>query len=804
MAEFDNTPGTSSISRNVGGSKKTIHGGFMSFTHIRSIGTAAMMLISAFSFSLTGCGGSGGGLSTQVVSGVASVGAALSGQVSLKDASSSPKIKTAIIGSDGSFAVDVTDMKAPFIMEAEGNANGNHYNLHSFASGPGRANVNPLSDAAVALAAGVDDPSQVFSNSDPAVLNKINSDISASITSLLGKIQPLLKQYGAENIDPVCGNYVINHTGLDGLFDHVKFTLTNGDLTIADVSTSNIIFSGKLSNLASWNFPSDPGALTPPPPAPTSPTGVTAVGGTGQVTLSWISVSNATSYNVYYATTSGVTTGSGTKIAGVSSPYVHTGLSAGTTCYYIVTAVNSAGESAPSAETFATTAPAPPVPTVPGAPTGVTATGGTKQVTISWSAVSGASSYNIYWSKSAGVTTANGTKITGATSPAVQTGLSDSTTYYYIVTAVNGVGEGAPSVQVAAATLTPAPAPTPPAAPTGVTATGGANQTTISWPAVSGATSYNLYWSTASGAGTGGTKVAGVSSPYVHTPLSAGTTYYYVVTAQNNAGESSASNQASAATNAPPPAVPAAPTGVTATGGANQVSVSWSAVSGATSYNLYWSTSSGVTTATGTKITGATSPYLQTGLAAGTTYYYIVTAVNGSGESPASVKASAATNAPAPVLPAAPTGVSATGGTNQVTVTWSAVSGATSYNIYWSTVSGVTKTSGTKITGASSPYVQTGLAAGTAYYYLVTAVNSAGESAASGQATATTAAPTIDGAALYTQYCSGCHGQLASSSKRGATATQIQSAINNNRGGMGSLSFLTSAQINAIAAALNF
>jgi hypothetical protein len=48
--------------------------------------------------------------------------------------------------------------------------------------------------------------------------------------------------------------------------------------------------------------------------------------------------------------------------------------------------------------------------------------------------------------------------------------------------------------------------------------------------------------------------------------------------------------------------VPTSPTGVTATGGNNQVSLGWTAVSGATSYNIYWSTSSGVTTASGAKI----------------------------------------------------------------------------------------------------------------------------------------------------------------------------------------------------------
>jgi inhibitor of cysteine peptidase len=87
--------------------------------------------------------------------------------------------------------------------------------------------------------------------------------------------------------------------------------------------------------------------------------------------------------------------------------------------------------------------------------------------------------------------------------------------------------------------------------------------------------------------------------------------------------------------------------------------------------------------------------------------------------------------------PPAPTGVSASAGNGQATISWNAVSGATSYNIYWSTTSGVTKTSGTKITGAASPYSHTGLINGTTYYYIVTAVNSFGESSESSQVSAT-------------------------------------------------------------------
>jgi hypothetical protein len=68
-------------------------------------------------------------------------------------------------------------------------------------------------------------------------------------------------------------------------------------------------------------------------------TGLTAAGGHGQVTLNWDPVPGATSYNLYWGDSANVTTSTGTRIAGVSSPYVHTGLQDNATYYYTVTAV---------------------------------------------------------------------------------------------------------------------------------------------------------------------------------------------------------------------------------------------------------------------------------------------------------------------------------------------------------------------------------------------------------------------------------------------------------------------------------
>jgi hypothetical protein len=382
----------------------------------------------------------------------------------------------------------------------------------------------------------------------------------------------------------------------------------------------------------------DGGYIAPISATVTAAPVASAVGGFTQVTVSWDNVIGSTSYNIYWSTTTGVTPATGNKISTVTSPYLHTGLTTAATYYYVVTAVNSLGESTPSTQVSATTTNAP---IIPGAPTGVSAVGGANQVTVAWATVADATSYNIYWSTTSGVTPATGTKISNATSPYLHTGRTASTSYYYVVSAENVAGESAPSVQVLAATSAPGAL----AAPTGVTAVGSSNQVTLSWAAVTGATSYNIYWSTTTGVTPAtGTLIAHATSPYVQTGLTAATTYYYIVTAVNATSVSAPSAQASAATSVPGGL--AAPNGVTAVGSFNQVTLSWAAVTGATSYNIYWSTTTGVTPATGTVIAHATSPYVQAGLTAATTYYYVVTAVNATSVSAPSAQASATATAP--------------------------------------------------------------------------------------------------------------------------------------------------------------
>ncbi len=125
--------------------------------------------------------------------------------------------------------------------------------------------------------------------------------------------------------------------------------------------------------------------------------------------------------------------------------------------------------------------------------------------------------------------------------------LSASTTYYLMVEEWDLVA-GTYTLAV-----TP-PATSAPAAPTGVAANGTYGKVTVTWFAVTGATSYNVYWSTTAGAGTLGTRISGLpvsSSTYDHVVTTTGIPYYYVVTAQNAIGESLASTQVSGTPLAP-------------------------------------------------------------------------------------------------------------------------------------------------------------------------------------------------------------------------------------------------------------
>jgi fibronectin type 3 domain-containing protein len=286
------------------------------------------------------------------------------------------------------------------------------------------------------------------------------------------------------------------------------------------------------TRIYSFKFPS-----CGPTTAPTAPTGLAATPGNTQVSLAWNASSGATSYNVLRSTTSG---GSYNSIATglTTTSYTDTGLTNGTTYYYVVQAANSAGTSANSTQVSAM-----PVCSTPAPPTGLTATAGNAQVSLSWTASSGASSYNVKRSTSSSgpyTTIASGVTTTSYT----DTGLTNGTTYYYVVSAVDACGESANSSQMSA---TPQAAPAP-VAPTGLTASGARRKVGLSWTQSTspGVTQNKVYRSTTNGGPFSLLVTLSATTSYTDTSVISHTTYYYVVTAVSSSGESSYSNEASA------------------------------------------------------------------------------------------------------------------------------------------------------------------------------------------------------------------------------------------------------------------
>lgn len=364
-------------------------------------------------------------------------------------------------------------------------------------------------------------------------------------------------------------------------------------------------------------------------------------------------------------------------------------------------------------------------PTVPGAPNAVSAVPGDGQATVSWSAPSsnGGSAITSYT-----VTSSPGsfTASTSGTSVPV-TGLTDGTSYTFTVTATNGIGTGPASAP--SSPVTPVAGATVPGAPTGVNATPGDGQASVSWtaPASDGGASITGYKVTSSPGGFTGNSVGAATSAVV-SGLTDGTSYTFTVTATNSVGTGPASGPSPAVIPVSGATVPDAPTAVSAVPGDGQATVSWSppASDGGAAITSYKVTSS----PGGFTATNATSPVTVTGLTDGTSYTFTVTATNSVGTGPASAPSPAVIPTASATVPGAPTNVSAVPGNTQATVSWTAPasdggSAITGYTVT-SSPGNITATTA----GATSAAVIT-LTNGTTYTFTVTATNGAGTGPAS-------------------------------------------------------------------------
>lgn len=275
--------------------------------------------------------------------------------------------------------------------------------------------------------------------------------------------------------------------------------------------------------------------------------------------------------------------------------------------------------------------------------------------------------------------------------------------------------------------------------PTGVAAGDGtySNKVQVTWSAATNATGYTVWRATVNDTNGAAFLADSQAAAYDDMAVTNGALYYYWIQATNAAGSSGFSGADSgyaadaAATNTGAP--PAAPRGVMASDGtyAYKVAVSWSAISNADGYQVWRHTHTNSSSAglVASNLTGA--GYDDTSVVVGTTYYYWVIAGNMSGTSgfgSADSGYAAAAGEPAPAVPGAPTGVSASDGTftDRVVVTWAPITSATGYQV-WRAV-GVASAKDAERIGATfaSAYTDTSASAGTLYFYWIAATNVSG------------------------------------------------------------------------------
>lgn len=322
------------------------------------------------------------------------------------------------------------------------------------------------------------------------------------------------------------------------------------------------------------------------------------------------------------------------------------------------------------------------------------------------------------------------------------TSVPDGDSNYYAVSAVNSNGESDPLYTIKQFKHVVPPPPTVPAAPVLNSAAAGDNKVDLLW--TSGAsggspiTNYKVWRGVSSGATN--TLVGNTAgTTFTDNSPNNGTLYYYTIAADNSVGTSSKSNELSATPH--PPTAPLAPTLNTATAGNGFVTVSWTpgndGGSPITNYKVYRGTVSGTTTTFVANTTNTT--YTDNTVTNETRYYYAIVPENAIG---AGTKSNELTAFPSAMsVPGAPTSVSATPGTGQITISWSAPvsdggSAITGYKIMRGTSAGGAKNPIATVSASTFTRIDGGRAAGTTYYYTVIATNNVGDGPASSEVSA--------------------------------------------------------------------
>ncbi|GAA0745344.1 fibronectin type III domain-containing protein [Dactylosporangium roseum] len=389
--------------------------------------------------------------------------------------------------------------------------------------------------------------------------------------------------------------------------------------------------------------PTAPVTAITTPAAPGAPTAT--VNGDRSVRLAWTPPAPpVTGYRVEAATGDGPFTAvtDGDCAAAAAPECTITGLTAGTSYRFRVTARNAAGDgaaSAPSAAVVAVAAPDAPV-------IGTVTVTGDRTVTVPWTAPSGgADAYRVAVATGGPYSpvTAGTCASAPATGPCTVTGLTAGTRYTFTVTAIRGGVEGATSGPSNAVTALATPG-----APVVGGATPADRSAVVTWSAPDPAAGVTGYTATARPGGQSCEATGAGATTCTITGLANGTAYSVTVTAHSPAGDSAAGGPAAVT----PGVAPGAPTGVTAVAGVASIKVSWTAPapgSGIAGY-LVTETPGPATCTTGS----ATDTGCVLGAEGGTTYTVTVVAKGVHGGDSAPSQPSAAVRPTTPEPPATP------------------------------------------------------------------------------------------------------------------------------------------------------
>jgi fibronectin type 3 domain-containing protein len=367
-----------------------------------------------------------------------------------------------------------------------------------------------------------------------------------------------------------------------------------------------------------------PAPSSTPPPNP--PSGLTALETSStSIDLSWIDESSdETGFRIERSLTTETGFTLITTTAANVITYSDAGLTAGTTYYYRIKAINGGVSSAYSFETTATT------PSIPAPPTGLTVTAASaSSVSVSWTDSStDETGFQIERSLTSG---SNYVLITTTAADAIaftDSNLTEGTAYFYRVRAINLAGNSAYTSESTVTTLTPAP-------PFGLLAT------------ATSATSINLSWSDGSNVETGfqiersfisGSGFSSVATAvtdataHLDDNLAPNTTYFYRIRAIASSGSSPYTLEASATT---PQSIPTGINNlVAAVASPTSVDLTWTDnSSNELEFEIERSLSSGVGFTLVTTVPANSTSFTDTNLTSGNTYYYQVRAVNGGGAS---------------------------------------------------------------------------------------------------------------------------------------------------------------------------